>query len=127
MQIVMVESPFSSPICPRARCVLYAQWCVMDAIDRGECPFASHLLYTHVLPEDRESRERGLAFRDRIATATGALVAIYTDLGETPGMIRPADTERGAFVERRTLSRGALVDFFSGLRPRATLSLEVNG
>jgi hypothetical protein len=33
------------------RNIRYAQLCVLDCLQRGEAPFASHLLYTQVLDD----------------------------------------------------------------------------
>lgn len=67
----------------------YARECVRDCIDRGESPFASHLLYTQKgLLDDSIPDER----RAGIAAAIGWLevadyVAVYMDLGVTKGMV----------------------------------------
>jgi len=82
---VIVESPFAGGFAN----VKYARECVRNCIDRGESPFASHLLYTQKgLLNDSiaEERKRG------IDAAIGWLqvadyVAVYMDLGITPGMV----------------------------------------
>ena len=101
MKIVIVESPYTTPVADRLSCVRYALWACFDCICAGEVPFASHLLFAQLLSETAASRARGLQMRDRMATATGGLVAHYIDLGLTPGMLRDVDCT--AVVETRTL------------------------
>lgn len=122
MNIVIVESPFSHPTRTRDECVRYAQFAVLDCLQRGEAPFASHLFYATVLPEDRESREMGLACRDRIACATGGIVARYVDLGTTPGMFRAVDCT--AVVEERRLPGDLLLRWDRGERVRGSLTVD---
>lgn len=82
---VIVESPFAGGFAN----VKYARECVRDCINRGESPFASHLLYTQKgLLNDQIAEER----RAGINAAVGWLevadyVAVYMDLGITPGMV----------------------------------------
>lgn len=81
---VIVESPFAGGF----QNVKYSRECLRDCINRGESPFASHLLYTQKgVLDDRiqVERERG------IATANAWLevadyVVVYGDLGITEGM-----------------------------------------
>lgn len=75
--------------------VEYARACMRDALLRGEAPYASHLLYTQPgvlrdeVPEDRElGITSGFEFR-RVAD----VIAVYTDLGISPGMQRAIDLE----------------------------------
>lgn len=83
---VIVESPFSGGFAN----VKYCRECLRDCIERGESPFASHLLYTQkgILDDSvPEERERG------IATANAWLevadyVVIYMDLGLSEGMAK---------------------------------------
>ena len=121
MNIIIIESPFSHPTRTRDECVRYAQFAILDCLRRGEAPFASHLFYTTVLPEDRESREMGLACRERIACATGGIVARYVDLGTTPGMFRAADCT--ATVEERRLPGDLLLRWDRGERVRGSLTI----
>lgn len=82
---VIVESPFAGGFAN----VKYARACVKDCIDRGEHPFASHLLYTQKgLLDDSLPEER----RKGIDAAIGWLevadfVVVYMDLGVTKGMV----------------------------------------
>jgi len=82
---VIIESPFAGGFAN----VRYSRECIRDCLDRGESPFASHLLYTQkgVLNDQiPEERQRG------IDAAVGwlevaDLVAVYMDLGITGGMV----------------------------------------
>lgn len=82
---VIVESPFAGGFAN----VKYARECVRDCINRGESPFASHLLYTQKgLLDDSNPEER----RAGIDAAVGWLqvadfVAVYMDMGVTVGMV----------------------------------------
>ena len=82
---VIVESPFAGGF----HNVRYARECVRDCIDRGESPFASHLLYTQKgLLDDSVPAER----KKGTDAATSWLevadyVVVYMDLGVTPGMV----------------------------------------
>jgi hypothetical protein len=125
MQIVLVESPFRSSRFPIDDCVRYAQFALRDSLDRGECAFASHLFYTHVLRETPDERALGLMCRDVIACATNALVARYVDLGESPDMFRDCDIDRRAVTEARRLRPMEFERWRSGVRPHGSLVLRV--
>lgn len=82
---VIVESPFAGGFTN----VKYSRECIRDCLDRGESPFASHLLYTQkgvlddTIPDER---------RKGIEAANGWLevadrVAVYMDLSVTRGML----------------------------------------
>lgn len=100
--IVVLESPYAGDV---ARNEAYARDAMLDCLQRGEAPFASHLLYTQVL-DDRSPSERavgieaGFAFR-RVADKT----VVYGDLGISRGMeLGIADAIRcGCVVEYRSL------------------------
>lgn len=82
---VIVESPFAGDF----KNVKYSRECIRDCLDHNESPFASHLLYTQkgILDDTKaDERKRG------IDAAIGWLevadyVAVYMDLGITPGMV----------------------------------------
>lgn len=85
----------------------YARACMKDCLQRGEAPFASHLLYTQegvlddTVPEEREwGIQAGFAWR-QVAQKT----VVYTDLGISKGMQYGIDdaAKRGSPVEFRTL------------------------
>jgi len=85
MKRVFVESPYAGDVATNEE---YARACMKDCIDRGEAPFASHLLYTQpgvlddTKPEERKKGiEAGFAFR----AATDKTV-VYIDKGLSGGM-----------------------------------------
>lgn len=86
---VIVESPFAGAGGGFGN-TKYGRKCLRDCIDRGESPFASHLLYTQKgVLDDAVPSERDLG----IAAAIGWLevadyVAVYMDFGITPGMVK---------------------------------------
>lgn len=83
---VIVESPFAGGFAN----VKYGRKAVLDCLNRGESPFASHLLYTQKgLLNDKVASER----RKGIDAAIGWLevadyVAVYMDLGMSGGMVK---------------------------------------
>ncbi len=100
--LVLVESPFAGD---RERNIRYLKAAMRDCIERGEAPFASHMLYTQFLdddiPDQRETGiECGLAW-GRHAKKT----VVYDDLGISRGMqfgIDRANAE-DRHIEYRTL------------------------
>lgn len=89
MSLVVVESPFGheNPVEVQKN-IDYARACLADCLERGEAPYASHLLYTQPgilrdeIPEERERGIRaGLAWGDR-----AHLRAVYVDRGISKGM-----------------------------------------
>ena len=82
---IMIESPFAGEV---ARNVEYARRALKDSLNRGEAPFASHLLYPSVLDDTiLTERERGLsAAMDWLDACDG--VAVYQDYGVSRGMSR---------------------------------------
>ena len=123
MRICIVESPYTTPNRSRLECIRYVCWACFDCIARGETPVASHLLYTQILPETDGARALGLKMRDRIAFATGGLIARYADIGETPGMHRDQDVT--AQVETRKLEGPARQMWLDGKWPAASARLSV--
>lgn len=83
MTLVCIESPYAGDVGAN---VAYARRAMKDALDHGEAPFASHLLYTQVLDDDIPSERdygmaAGFAFGDRCD-----LTAVYMDRGISRGM-----------------------------------------
>lgn len=84
---VAIESPFAGKWWwNRWSNVRYARQCLLDCIERGEAPLASHLLYTQVLDDSIPShRMLGIA-----AGLTWNLhadcIAVYVDRGISAGM-----------------------------------------
>ncbi len=49
--LVIIESPYMGNVKSN---VAYARKCMSDSLLRGESPFASHLLYTQVLDDNKD-------------------------------------------------------------------------
>lgn len=113
MNLVIIESPFAADTKERAALHLrYARAALRDSLDRGEAPFASHLIYTQVL-DDKLPNERMIGIEAGLAWGTHAdTVAVYEDLGVSPGMRLgiEAAVKRGASVFFRRLDRAVLAD-----------------
>lgn len=84
---MVIESPYAAPT-PEGvlRHVDYARACLLDSLEHGEAPVASHLLYTQVL-DDSDQRELALA-RWEVWQGVAERVAVYCDLGISSGMGR---------------------------------------
>lgn len=83
MKRVIIESPYAGDI---ERNTEYARRCLKDSLDRGEAPFASHLLYPQVLDEnDPEQRKQGIQAGYSWMYAADYVV-FYTDYGMSGGM-----------------------------------------
>jgi hypothetical protein len=104
MKLVVVESPYAGDV---ARNLRYLDAALADCFARGEAPFASHGLYTREgVLDDRVPDERARGIRAGFAWGEHAgLVAVYEDLGVTPGMLAGVERahKRGQVVERRRL------------------------
>lgn len=104
MRRVVIESPYGGD---RERNVAYARLCLLDALQRGEAPVASHLLYTQVLDDDVDGDcALGLeAGWEWIRPGLIQALAVYEDLGVSRGMQGAIDLawQRGVKVERRRL------------------------
>lgn len=74
--------------------LLYGWHCVLDSVQRGEAPWASHLFYTVVL-NDSDPVQRAKGFECEAAWLRAAdLVAVYTDRGLSSGMVKTLDMMR---------------------------------
>jgi len=83
MKRVIIESPYAGDI---KRNEIYVKACIRDSLSRGEAPFASHLFYTQIL-DDAAPDERNLGMKAGWTWMEVAdLVAVYKDLGVSPGM-----------------------------------------
>ena len=106
MELVIIESPWKATSAAElSRNRNYAQKAMVDCIDRGEAPFASHLLYTQIFDElidDQRSKgiDVGLAW-GRHATKT----VVYQDFGITSGMVIGIKRaiEEGRGIEYRSI------------------------
>lgn len=89
MRRVIVESPFASDSEELlVRNKQYAKRCVMDCFRRGESPLAFHLLHPQDgLLDDQTPSERALGIQAGMEwTKVADIVAVYNDLGISPGM-----------------------------------------
>jgi hypothetical protein len=90
---VLIESPFAGDV---KRNLKYLRACLRDSLLRGEAPFASHAIYTQpgVLDDDKPD-DRSLGMKAGWAWMKVAdAVAVYRDLGVTPGMEKGMETAR---------------------------------
>lgn len=85
MKRVIIESPYAGDI---ERNIQYARMCMRDSFNRGEAPFASHLLYTQDgILNDGIKHERDLGIDAGLEWGKLAeLTAVYIDYGITSGM-----------------------------------------
>ncbi len=110
---VIVETPFAAST-PDQRLLNdgYLNLCLLDSLNRGEAPFASHGFYPRVL-DDEDRSQRALGIAAGLAWATSAdLTAVYTDLGISPGMqagIEHAERYRRK-IDMRTLPPQTIED-----------------
>ena len=82
-KLVVIESPYSGNI---ERNRDYARAAMVDSLQRGEYPIASHLLYPQVLFESVPA-QRELGIQAGYAwMALCDLVAVYNDYGTSHGM-----------------------------------------
>lgn len=80
----ILESPYFGDI---EKNVEYARKCLKDSLDRDECPFASHLLYTQVL-DDRDKKQRWQGMSQAFEWYQHAdQMVLYIDLGISKGML----------------------------------------
>lgn len=79
----IIESPYAGAVGLHLE---YLKLCMLDSLNRGEAPFASHGFYTLVL-DDTNSLQRQHGMEAGFAWGEVAQrVAVYTDLGITDGM-----------------------------------------
>lgn len=81
--LVVVESPYAGEVQDNLE---YLQLCLRDCVDRGESPYASHLMLTGCL-DDTVPEERALGIEMGMAVARKAnLRVFYIDRGWSRGM-----------------------------------------
>jgi hypothetical protein len=105
LRIVILESPYAGDV---DRNVAYARACVRHALESGEAPFASHLLYTQCL-DDLEPAQRELGIRAGFEFRhCAAATVVYVDRGISRGMREGIEHARdlGQPVEFRELGQG---------------------
>ncbi len=94
MKLVLIESPFGKRVdgttvtpVEMERNVEYARAAMRDCFERGEAPYASHLIYPQIY-DDAKPAERGAGMEAGWEWMRMAqLVVVYTDYGKTPGML----------------------------------------
>lgn len=111
MKLVIIESPYAGRTgfkwLDRKLNIRYARKCMKDCLNRGEAPYASHLLYTQlgVLNDNfAEQRLLGMAAGHQWMKKAD-LVAVYVDRGVTIGMMQGVQQAKklGIPVEERRL------------------------
>lgn len=102
---VVIESPLAGSRNQMKKNIEYARACLRDSLSRGEAPFASHLLYTQVLDDHKQDERRTGIQAGLIWGELAELIAIYTDLGISPGMELGIKRYRKKFIpiEMRSL------------------------
>ncbi len=107
-RLVILESPYKGNTPEELeRNIQYARRCMRDCFQKGDYPFASHLLYTQPgILDDNDKEERKLGIEAGLAWVNHAEATIvYTDFGISEGMkygIQRAEKE-GRKIEYRTL------------------------
>lgn len=99
---VIIESPLAGDF---EKNLAYARAAMRDCLDRGEAPYASHLLYPQVYDDNLPAhRERGITAGLAWGEAADATV-VYTDLGISPGMQKGIEhaEEARRIIEYRTI------------------------
>lgn len=89
MKTVIIESPLAAnPGRTAEEHVVYAKACMRDCLERGEAPFASHLLYAQPgILDDLIHNQRKLGIEAGLAWAMHAdMTVVYTDCGISRGM-----------------------------------------
>lgn len=109
-RLVIIESPYKNddPAIVQAN-EEYARRCMRDCLNRGEAPWASHLLYTQVLNEDNPA-ERELGINAGLDWGQHAeATVVYLDRGISEGMIKGIlrALQEGRVVEPRSLNGSA--------------------
>lgn len=86
MRRVILESPWAG-LGGGATAVEYGHACLRDCLNRGESPFAAHLLLARGALDDLNpvDRERGLQAHLAWLAVADAMV-VYEDHGRSPGM-----------------------------------------
>ena len=83
-KVVCLESPYAGDVENNLK---YARRAMRDSMERGEAPFASHLLYTQVLNDDNPiERNAGIALGYAWMDYADEVV-VYKDYGISEGMM----------------------------------------
>jgi len=104
MKRVIIESPYAGMV---ERNIKYARMCVRDSLLRGECPIASHLLYTQDgILDDNKPDERLLGINSGLEWLSVADKHVfYIDYGYSNGMeyAREFSESIGKVIEERKI------------------------
>lgn len=87
-ELVIIESPYAGTSEEIKRNEYYARSAIKDCLNKGEIPFASHLLYTQAgILDDKQSAQRRLGIEAGLIMGTLCQkTVLYKDLGITIGM-----------------------------------------
>ena len=102
MKRVIVESPYRGDV---LRNSAYRDRCIMDCLNRGESPIASHRMFPGILNDD-DPKQRELGIEAGLAWIPVAdLLALYVDLGISDGMENAMSRARkcGVKIEKREI------------------------
>ncbi len=106
MRLVIIESPFAGDV---ERNIKYARECMKDCFNRGEYPFASHLLYTQDgILDDNDPKQRKLGIKAGLKWGEYAeATVVYTDFGISNGMQEGINSAliEGREIEYRKLNQ----------------------
>ncbi|WP_221971543.1 hypothetical protein [Rhizobium leguminosarum] len=104
MRPVIIESPYAGDI---EMNVAYARAAMWDCLERGEAPYASHLLFTQVgVLDDSDAAQRARGIEAGLIWGrNAAATVVYTDRGISTGMQQGIDraTAEGRPIEYRSL------------------------
>ncbi len=110
MKRVLVESPYAGDV---RRNLAYLKRCMLDCLDRDEAPFASHMLYTQFL-DDNKPDERAIGIEAGLIWGEAAhKTVVYQDLGLSNGMrrgIERAEADHRPIEFRRLWEKGCVPD-----------------
>lgn len=112
---MIIESPLGAPTRQQIENnKAYARACVVDALRRGEAPYASHLFFDQPgILDDLAPAERELGIRAGFAWGDAAqAVAVYIDQGISIGMRRGINRAREMrqMVVYRSLAEGDMTE-----------------
>lgn len=100
MKLVIIESPYRGRVEYNKA---YAHACLLDSLERGEAPLASHLLYTQVL-DDNDYEDRLTGMKAGWAWAAKAdMIAVYQDLGISAGMLDCLEANPDKLITYRSI------------------------
>lgn len=94
--VAIIETPYAAKTtADYKRNQQYLHEACLDALSRGEAPFASHGFYTQFLDDTvPEERQLGMECGFNIMAEAATKVVVYVDLGITPGMRKGIEVAR---------------------------------